>query len=178
MPPRALDIRPATLSDWPQIRPIFHAVVTAGQSYAYDPNLRDSDAQDLWLEVSPGQTVVAVIDGHIVGTAKMGPNRPGRGSHVATASFMVDPQSQGQGVGRALAEYAISWAREAGFRSMQFNAVVETNHAAVGLWRSLGFETIGTVPEAFDHAQDGLVGLHVMFRYLNRDRRKVDDGVG
>jgi len=46
---------------------------------------------------------------------------------------------------------------------MQFNAVVERNTAAVRLWESLGFEIIGTVPEAFDHREDGLVGLHVMF---------------
>ena len=32
---------------------------------------------------------------------------------------------------------------------MQFNAVVETNLAAVHLWRDLGFEVVGTVPEAF-----------------------------
>jgi ribosomal protein S18 acetylase RimI-like enzyme len=45
---------------------------------------------------------------------------------------------------------------------MQFNAVVETNTGAVRLWQSLGFEVIGTVPEAFDDAEAGLVGLHVM----------------
>jgi ribosomal protein S18 acetylase RimI-like enzyme len=49
---------------------------------------------------------------------------------------------------------------------MQFNAVVETNEPAVKLWRSLGFEVIGTVPEAFDHRRHGLVGLHVMYRKL------------
>jgi ribosomal protein S18 acetylase RimI-like enzyme len=53
-------------------------------------------------------------------------------------------------------------ARAAGYRSMQFNAVVETNTAAVALWRSLGFQVLGTVPEAFDHPRHGLVGLHVM----------------
>ena len=166
MPASTIEIRPATSDDWPQIRPIFDAVVDAGQSYAFESGLSDTDAQGLWLEMSPGLTVVAVVDDRVVGTAKMGPNRPARGSHVATASFMVDPQSQGHGVGRALGEYAIAWARDQGFRSMQFNAVVETNHAAVALWQSLGFEIIGTVPEAFDHAQDGLVGLHVMFRNL------------
>ena len=40
--------------------------------------------------------------------------------------------------------------------------MVETNTAAVRLWRSLGFEIVGTVPEAFDHPEHGLVGLHVM----------------
>jgi ribosomal protein S18 acetylase RimI-like enzyme len=46
---------------------------------------------------------------------------------------------------------------------MQFNAVVESNTSAVRLWQSLGFEIVGTVPEAYDHREHGLVGLHVMF---------------
>ena len=49
---------------------------------------------------------------------------------------------------------------------MQFNAVVANNHHAVKLYRSLGFEIVGTVPEAFHHPVDGYVGLHVMHRPL------------
>jgi hypothetical protein len=37
---------------------------------------------------------------------------------------------------------------------------------AVELWKSLGFEIIGTVPGAFRHAEDGYVALHVMFRRI------------
>jgi GNAT superfamily N-acetyltransferase len=111
-------------------------------------------------------TVVAVDGESVVGSAKMGPNRPGRGAHVATASFMVDPAAQRRGVGRGLALFAVEWARSAGYRSMQFNAVVETNTSAVRLWQSLGFEILTTVPEAFDHPGHGLVGLHVMYLRL------------
>jgi len=118
------------------------------------------------MEEPPGQTVVAESDGVIAGSAKMGPNRPGRGSHVATASFLVDPARQGQGTGRALGEYVLDWCRREGFTSIQFNAVVESNAPAVHLWQSLGFRIIGTVPESFDHPRHGLVGMHVMFRYL------------
>ena len=92
----------------------------------------------------------------------MGPNRPGRGSHVGTASFMVSSAARGRGVGRTLGEYVVQWHRDAGFRAIQFNAVVETNTAAVRLWQSLGFTIVGTVPEAFDSRAHGLVGLHVM----------------
>jgi hypothetical protein len=49
---------------------------------------------------------------------------------------------------------------------MQFNAVVETNVGAVQLWRSLGFDILATVPEAFDSAGHGLVGLHIMYLRL------------
>jgi GNAT superfamily N-acetyltransferase len=110
--------------------------------------------------------VVVAEDGTVVGTAKIYANRAGPGSHVASASFMVDPGASGEGVGRALGEDALAWARARGFRTMQFNAVVETNTRAVALWRSLGFEVIGTVPEAFRHPVDGYVGLHVMYRRL------------
>jgi ribosomal protein S18 acetylase RimI-like enzyme len=60
----------------------------------------------------------------------------------------------------------VAWARDAGYASIQFNAVVETNTAAVSLWQSLGFEILATVPEAFDHPRHGRVGLHLMFRRL------------
>jgi GNAT superfamily N-acetyltransferase len=159
-------IRAAGDQDWQRIWPFFSRIVAAGETYAYPEALTLETAQPLWMEKSPGQTVVAAQGDLVLGSAKMGPNRPGRGAHVATASFMVNPAHQGQGVGRALGRYAIEWARAAGYHSMQFNAVVETNTGAVSLWRSLGFEILTTVPEAFDHPRHGLVGLHVMYQRL------------
>lgn len=85
---------------------------------------------------------------------------------MATASFLVDPARQGQGVGRALGTYVLDWCRSAAFASIQFNAVVEANAPAVHLCQSLGFQIIGTAPASFDHPEHGLVGLHSMFRYL------------
>ena len=159
-------IRRADGRDWPLIYPIYAAIMAAGETYAFPEDQSLDEARPWWMEEPPGQTVVAESDGVIAGSAKMGPNRPGRGSRVATASFLVDPARQGQGIGRALAEYTLDWCRQAGFASIQFNAVVESNAPAVHLWQSLGFRIIGTVPESFDHPRRGLVGLHVMFRYL------------
>ena len=111
--------------------------------------------------------VVAVDEtSAVLGSATAGPNRPARGSHVATASFMVSPTARGRGVGRRLGEWVLEWAREQGYAAMQFNAVVETNEAAGALWKDLGFRIIGTVPEAFESRTHGRVGLHVMHRYL------------
>jgi len=159
-------IRPATEQDWPLIYPIYAAIMAEGKTYAFPEGQTLDEARPWWMEQPPGQTVVAVRDDAIVGSAKMGANRPGRGSHVATASFLVDPARQGQGVGRALGEYVLDWCRSAGFASIQFNAVVESNAPAVHLWQSLGLQIIGTAPASFDHPEHGLVGLHVMFRHL------------
>lgn len=160
-------IRDADEKDWPSIYPIFAEIVAAGRTYAYPENLSRDDARSYWMAGPPGRTVVAVDGDEIVGTATMGPNRPGRGSHVATASFMVDPHQQNRGVGRALGSEVLDWARREGFRAIQFNAVVETNEAAVHLWTSLGFDVLATVPEAFRHPDLGFVGLHVMYRRIS-----------
>jgi L-amino acid N-acyltransferase YncA len=160
-------IREATAADWPQIWPFLRQIVAAGDTYAYDTDTDEAAARELWMSIPSARIVVAVDeDGTVLGTANMYANRPGPGSHVASASFMVDPGASGRGVGRALGEEALAWARANGFRAMQFNAVVETNTRAVALWRSLGFEIIGTVPEAFRHPTEGYVGLHVMHRRL------------
>lgn len=164
-------IRDATVADWPAIYPFFRSIVDAGETYAYPNDLSQDGARPLWMEAPPGRTIVAVDDiGDVLGSAKMGPNRPGRGSHIATASFMVSPAARGKGVGRALGENAVDWARSAGYDGMQFNAVVETNTAAISLWKSLGFEILTTVPGAFDHARHGKVGLHVMFQAFSAGR--------
>jgi L-amino acid N-acyltransferase YncA len=165
-----MEIRDATAADWPAIWPFLHEIIAAGETYAYDRDMTQEQARRLWMIQPPGRTVVAVDDdddgGAVLGTASMYANRPGPGSHVASASFMVDPARAGRGTGRALGEAMLAWARERGFRAVQFNAVVETNARAVALWRSLGFEVIGTVPEAFAHPTEGYVGLHVMYRRL------------
>ena len=163
-----MEIRVAGERDWPSIWPFFAQIVAAGETYAYPEDLTEGTARPMWMEPPPGRTVIATDGDVVLGSAKMGPNRPGRGAHIATASFMVDPAHRGRGVGRALGRHAVDWARSAGYHGMQFNAVVETNTAAVRLWQSLGFTILATVPEAFDHATLGKVGLHVMYQRLGR----------
>ena len=155
-------IRDATPGDWPAIWPIVREVVVAADTFPYDPDMTEDEARAMWMVDSPGRTTVAVDGAEVAGTANMYANRAGPGALVASASFMVASAARGRGVGRALVEDALSWARAVGFSAMQFNAVAETNAAAVALYRSVGFEIVGTVPEAFDHPEHGLVGLHVM----------------
>ena len=160
-------IRDATAQDWPAIRPFFHAIVAAGETFPYPFDLDDDQGRDLWLVPTPGRTAVAVNEaGAVLGSANMYANRSGNGAHVASASYMVDPAHAGRGVGRALCEDSLAWARTAGFRAMVFNAVVATNVRAVRLYESLGFTVLGTVPEGFHHPVQGYVGLHLMHRAL------------
>lgn len=159
-------VRDAGPGDWPAIWPIVREVVVGADTFTYDPAMTEAEAEAMWMIGTPGRTTVASDRREVVGTANMYANRSGPGAHVASASFMVASAARGRGVGRALVEDALGWARTAGFRAMQFNAVAATNAAAIALYESLGFSIVGTVPEAFDHPERGLVGLHVMHRRL------------
>lgn len=168
----AVTVRAFRDRDWPQVLAIVREVAEAGETYATDPSWTESDLRAFWVATPapagtpPTMTVVAVDGDQVLGTARSSANRPGRGAHVATASFMVTAEARGRGVGRILGTHVLDWATRSGYRAMQFNAVVTTNEAAVRLWQDLGFTVVGTVPEAFDHPAHGLVGLHVMHRRL------------
>ncbi len=160
-----MNIREATDADWPAIWAVFGPIVAAGETYTVPRDASAEDARELWMD-PVARVFVAEDDGRVVGSAKLRPNFLGPAAHVANASFIVDAAAGRRGIGRALGEHVLAQARSAGYRAMQFNAVVETNAGAVALWQSLGFEILTTVPEGFDHPRHGLVGLHIMHRKL------------
>jgi ribosomal protein S18 acetylase RimI-like enzyme len=184
-----MEIRAAIEADRNAIWNIFHEIVTAGDTYAFDPKMSREEALAYWFRADTN-TYVAEVDREsvgeadsfpgtatpspapemkervIVGTYILRPNQAGGGSHVANAAFMVAADAQGSGVGRRMAEHCLSEARRMGFRAMQFNFVVSTNASAIHLWEQLGFKIVGTLPGAFHHPEKGYVDVYVMFRSL------------
>jgi L-amino acid N-acyltransferase YncA len=157
-----LEIRAAKELDHDAIWNIFHAVVAAGDTYAFDPKMKRAEALAYWFRADT-HTYVAESRGRVVGTYILKPNQPALGSHIANAAFMVAPTARGLGVGRKMGEHCLSEARRLGFRAMQFNFVVSTNTSAIHLWQQLGFKIVGTLPGAFCHPEKGYVDVYVMF---------------
>lgn len=160
-----LEIVKAHQRHYDAIWEIFHSVVNAGDTYTYDPRTTKEEALKIWCN-DQVSTFVALSDGKVVGTYIMKPNFPGLGSHIANCSYMVSEQARGLGVGRFMAEHSLSLAKNNGYIGMQFNIVVSTNLSAVKLWQTLGFEIIGTTPDAFRHKELGLVDTYAMYRKL------------
>ena len=158
-------IRPDVPGDADALWPILHAVIAAGDTYAFAPDMSRADALAAWHPPG-GHTFVVERDGRLVGTYLLKANQPGLGNHVANCGYVVAPEARGQGIGEALCRHSLNAARALGFRAMQFNSVVSTNTGAIALWQRCGFSIVGTVPLAFRHARAGLVDIHVMHRLL------------
>ena len=160
-----MEIRAATDTDFEQIWTIFHEVVAAGDTYTYAQDTSREEAYQQWMML-PERTFVAVDDGSVLGTYFIKTNHRGPGSHVCNCGYMVSSAARGRGLATSMCKHSQELALEMGFKAMQFNFVVETNEGAARLWKSLGFEIVGTVPKAFDHPEHGYVGAHVMFKWL------------
>ena len=160
-----IEIRAATEADRDAIWNIFHEIIAAGDTYAFDPKMSREEALAYWFRADTHPYVAEKGD-RIAGTYIVRPNQLGPGSHVANAAFMVASDAQGFGVGRRMAEHCLSEARRMGFRAMQFNFVISTNTPAIHLWEQLGFKIVGTLPGAFHHTEKGYVDVYVMYRSL------------
>ncbi|CNI34808.1 GNAT family N-acetyltransferase [Yersinia pekkanenii] len=160
-----MEIRIAVPEDFAEIWPLFQAVINGGDTYVFTPDTPKQDAYDYWFGTGV-RGWVALHQGRILGMYKLIDNQRGLGSHVANASFIVDGQARGLGIGKALGIHCIEQATALAYRAIQFNFVVSTNTLAVALWQKLGFEIIATLPNAFNHSQLGYVDAYVMHRGL------------
>lgn len=157
-----LKIKFAEDADFEEIWRIFQKVISTGDTYVNRAETTKEEARAKWMNPF-AKTFIAKINGKILGAYLIKPNQVDRGSHIANASYIVDNEARGKGVGKALALHSIAEAKKSGYRAMQFNFVVSTNKAAINLWQSVGFKIIGTAPKAFKHRDLGYVDAHIMF---------------
>lgn len=160
-------IRQARLEDFEEIYDIFRQVLNEGKTYSYTlEEMTPERSLAYWISAAGTHCMVADIEGKVTGVTAIRPNRTGRAHHVANASFIVHPEYRRMGIARALGQAALAYAKEQKYMAMQFNFVVSVNKVAVELWKSLGFEIVGTLPKGFNHISEGLVDVYVMHRFL------------
>src|SRR6266478_5811216 len=83
-----MTIRPALNADHDAIWNIFHEIIAAGDTYAFDSQMPREEALAYWFRADT-HTYVAERNDSVVGTYILRPNQSGPGSHVANAAFMV-----------------------------------------------------------------------------------------
>ena len=162
---RTMIIREATKEDWNVIWPIFHEVVAAGETYAYETDTSKEQAEKIWLNI-PRKTYVFEESNEILGTYYLKTNQAGPGNHVCNCGYMVSSKARGKGLATSMCKHSQQIALELGYKAMQFNFVASSNESAVRLWGKLGFETVGCLPNAFRHPSLGFLDALVMFKWL------------
>ncbi|MFC0349485.1 GNAT family N-acetyltransferase [Undibacterium danionis] len=160
-----LEIRLARSADFEKIWPIFHEIVSAGETYAYARDTNQDQGFQLWMTL-PRQTFVIEENGEILGSYFIKTNQSGGGDHVCNCGYMVSSQARGRGVASMMFAHSQNIAKDLGYLAMQFNFVVSTNESAVRLWTQCGFDTVGRLPKAFHHPAHGLVDALIMYKWL------------
>ncbi|HEY6584840.1 MAG TPA: GNAT family N-acetyltransferase [Gaiellaceae bacterium] len=85
---------------------------------------------------------VAEAEDGLVGRLSLGRDPHPASRHVADLGLMVAASHRRRGIGRALLDRAIEWAREVGVRKLELH-VFPHNEAALALYESVGFEREG-----------------------------------
>jgi L-amino acid N-acyltransferase YncA len=158
-------IRPAEDGDHDAIWSILEPTVRSGETYTLPRDLSREQALAYWF-ARGHEVFVADEHGDIVGTYFLRANQQGGGAHVANCGYMTAQRASGRGLARTMCAHSLEAARARGFRAMQFNFVVSTNHRAVRIWQSFGFEIVGRLSGAFQHPSQGFVDALVMYRAL------------
>ncbi len=103
--------------------------------------------RERYANLQPGtRSLVAEIDGRVVGNLGLTPEGPDRRRHVASIGMAVHDDVQGQGVGTALMEAMIDLAeRWMGITRIELTVYID-NARAIALYKKFGFEIEGTAP--------------------------------
>jgi len=133
--------------------------------FAYDDSYTREQIESSWINLD-NHLYVMESDDKILGAYLMKPNQPGYGSHIVNAAYLVDSQARGKGIGHKLCRHSIDSAKALGYRGMQYNLVVSTNEMAISIWKSFGFEIIGTIPGGFYHVDKGFIDAYIFFKDL------------
>jgi RimJ/RimL family protein N-acetyltransferase len=104
---------------------------------------------------------VAAVPAGIVGRLSVGRDPHPASHHVADLGLMVAKAHRRLGIGRALLERAVEWARGAGVSKLELH-VFPHNKPALGLYESFGFEREGYRRGHYRRGEEALVDAVLM----------------
>jgi RimJ/RimL family protein N-acetyltransferase len=91
---------------------------------------------------------VAEDDGLVVGRLSVAREPHQASRHVADLGLMVAASHRRMGIGHALLEQAVEWARETGVRKLELH-VFPWNEPAIRLYEQFGYERVGVRREHY-----------------------------
>jgi ribosomal protein S18 acetylase RimI-like enzyme len=144
-----MDIRTPTPDDLDALLAFFERVPESERTF-FKEHVLDRATVEGWLTSDRGRRALAFSDGgQVIGYVAV-VRLSGWSDHVGDVRLVVDPTHRTQGVGRALARWALVQALEAGLTKLTVEVVAEQERA-VAMFSSLGFRAEGLL---LDHVRD------------------------
>jgi len=147
--PTTFRVRPADPGDAEQLTRLAEAVSSEPEGWLISTRgeWRSVGEERRYLKAIRRYPHAAVVvaerdDKAIVGRLSVARDPHPASAHVADIGLMVAQDARRQGVGRALLEAAVEWARGAGVRKLELH-VFPWNEAAIALYEKFGFEREG-----------------------------------
>ena len=145
-------IREATGDNLQAVIDLWNSVASEGK---YLLTERVTDFQRRWfaqaIKGKIGLWVVSEIKARIVGACNLIPRGLGsvnKSRHVLTSGMAVLKEYRGIGIGTALMEYVINWAKTLDYEKISLS-VFSTNAPAINLYQKFGFEIEGVKKKEF-----------------------------
>jgi RimJ/RimL family protein N-acetyltransferase len=102
-------------------------------------------------------------DGALVGRLSVSRDTHPASAHVADLGLMVASDARRRGVGRALLDAAVEWARGSGVRKLELH-VFPWNEAALALYEAFGFEREGYRKGHYHRAGEDVDAILMAYR--------------
>jgi RimJ/RimL family protein N-acetyltransferase len=162
-----LIVRPALPADADALVDLGHAVAGENDLWlTYDRSRGDERRNVRSVRRDPNVAVfVAEAPDGVVGRLSIARDRGPHSSHVAELGLMVAANARRRGVGTALMEEAVKWARGSGITKLELT-VFPHNEPAIALYRKLGFREEGLLRRRY-FIQDRYVDAMLMARDLD-----------
>jgi RimJ/RimL family protein N-acetyltransferase len=151
---RPFEIRPAGADDAPALVALRDAVAAEGTWVAAEPGERSVLEESLALAgliSHGGLSLVVEVEGRLAGQLAVHRRQGRYENHRGDLSITVARELREQGLGRALVETAVDWARAVRLAKLTLGVFPE-NHRALALYRSVGFVEEGRLR---DHLRAG-----------------------
>ena len=162
----AINIRAYSPADLPAMTEIWNTIVEEANAFPQDEPLSLNAAEAFFkaqslsaVAVEPDETGQETLLGLYI----LHPNNIGRCGHIANSSYAVKAGLRGRKIGELLVRDSLVKARELDFTLLQFNAVVNTNIAAIRLYEKLGFHQLGTIPGGFRLADGSCEAIRLFY---------------
>ena len=144
-----MEIREPTPADLDALLAFFARVPESERTFFKEAVL-DRATVEGWLTAQRGRRALAVgDDGSVIGYVAV-VRLSGWSDHVGDLRLVVDPAVRGQGLGRALARWALLQAVDGGLAKLTVEVVAE-QEGAVAMFTSLGFQAEALLR---DHVRD------------------------